>query len=145
VKKFNPKARHRARRMAVQALYQWQLVGHDIADIEAQFLQANDVEDIDVPYFTEALHYIPSHIDTLDGHMTPYLDRAVNELSPVELAVLRLGVYELSQRIDTPYKVVLNEAVELAKVFGAAEGHRYINGVLDKVAGDLRKVEKKGA
>jgi N utilization substance protein B len=134
-------ARSKARRFAVQALYQWQMAGQDLNDIEAQFLSEMPVRKVDVAYFQELLHRIPARVDELDALLAGHLDRSIDELDPVERAVLRLGVYELAERLDIPFRVVINEAVELAKVFGAEQSHRYINGVLDKLAAQLRTIE----
>lgn len=139
------RARSRARQRAMQALYQWQIGGQDLADIEAQFLADQDMEGCDLDYFRELLHKTPAHLDVLDAAISPHLDRSVEQVDPVERAILRLGAYELKFRIDIPYRVAINEAVELAKRFGAEQSHRYINGVLDKVAQDLRKVEVEAA
>lgn len=126
--------RTRARRRALQALYQWQMAGQDLVDIEAQFQQEMDMGAVDIDLFREFLHGVPARIDTLDTCFGPLLDRPAEQLDPIERAILRMGTYELETRIDIPYRVVINEAVELAKQFGADQSHRYINGVLDKVA-----------
>ncbi len=136
-------ARSRARERAVQALYQWQIAGQNLSDIEQQFLEEQDMANTDLDYFRELLHKVPAHLDELDAVIAPHLDRQVNQIDPVERAILRAGVYELRFRIDIPYRVVINEAVELAKRFGAEQGHRYVNGVLDKAAQQLRSVEVK--
>lgn len=133
--------RRKARHYAVQALYQWQMAGSTLNDIEAEFRTDYDFKKVDGEYFHELLHTIPASINELDAAMTPHLDRELREVGPVELAVLRLAMYELKHRIDIPYKVVINEAVSLAKKFGANESHKFINGVLDKSACDLRGVE----
>lgn len=138
------KARTKARRTAVQALYQWQLTGLDISEIEAQFVAEHDFSKVDFDYFKELLHQVPLHLHELDDHLTPRLDRPMDEVDPVERAILRMGVYELQFRLDIPYRAVLNESVELAKMFGAEHGHKYVNSVLDKVARTLRAVEIKG-
>lgn len=131
-----------ARRAAVQAIYQWQVGGNDVGDIERQFLaEQQDLAKGDVEYFGELLRGIPQQVDKLDDELAPLLDRPIREVDPVERAVLRLGVYELMFKPDVPYRVVINEAVELAKLFGAEQGHRYVNGVLDKAARKLRAVE----
>jgi N utilization substance protein B len=135
------KARHKARRLATQALYTWQLSGQDLADIEQQYCLDHDMSKVDLAYFQELLHKVPACIQKLDGHITPLLDRPIEEVDPVERAVLRLGTYELAFRPDVPYRVVINEGVELAKVFGAEDGHKYVNGVLDGIARMLREVE----
>ena len=135
------RARHLARKRAVQALYMWQMTGEDVSDIEAQFLTEHDMKNVDLKYFKELLHQVPAHVQELDDHISPLLDRPFNELDPVECAIMRLGVYEFQHRIDIPYRVVINEAVELAKIFGAEEGHKYVNSILDKVAKKIRSIE----
>jgi len=134
-------ARTKARRNAVQALYQWQLAGHDLADIEAQFLSEYDMKKVDVEYFKQLFRQVPLHLHELDDHLIPFLDRTIDEVDPVERAVLRLAVYELEFCLDVPYRVVINESVELAKRFGAEHGHKYVNGIVDQVAKKLRAVE----
>lgn len=142
--KQNPAhARKRARRLALQALYQWQLSGLDLNKIEKQFCQEQDLRKADVAYFSELLHKVPACLDELDKELLPYLDRSIEEVDPIERALLRLGAYELKFRMDVPYKVVINEGVNLAKTFGSADSHKYINGILDKVARQLRTVELK--
>jgi N utilization substance protein B len=134
--------RSKARRAAVQALYQWQLGKQDVRDIEQQFLTEQDMVKLEIPYFQELLHGIPRHLDELDGYISPVLDRPLDKVDPVERAILRIGAYELQFRLDVPYRVIINEAVEMAKVFGGEEGHKYVNGILDKVAKKLRKAER---
>lgn len=135
------RARHLARKRAVQALYMWGMTGEDVSDIDAQFMSEQDMKNTDIKYFKELLHQVPAHVQELDEHITPLLDRPFNELDPVECAIMRLGVYELQHRLDIPYKVVINEAVELTKTFGAEEGHKYVNSILDRVAKKLRSIE----
>lgn len=135
------KNRTQARRNAVQALYQWQLTGQDTSAIESQFVTEHDMSKVDVEYFSELLRQVPLHLHELDDHMLPYLDRGMDEIDPVERAILRMSVYELEFRLDVPYKAIINESVELAKTFGAEHGHKYVNGVIDKVAKKLRKTE----
>jgi N utilization substance protein B len=137
------KARTRARRAAVQAIYQWQLTGQDAGDIEANFIHDHDMAGVDEDYFHAIIREVPLHLHELEDHFIPLLDRSVNELDPVERSILRIGTYELEFRPDVPYKVIINEAVELAKSFGAEDGHRYINSILDRVAASLRKDEIK--
>lgn len=139
--KPSPAARRKARRFALQALYQWQVAGDLPGTIEAQFRVDNDMAKVDLAYFSELLHQVPARVEELDALLTPALDRAVNELSQIERVILRMGAYELLARIDVPYRVVINEGIELAKTFGAEGSHRYINGVLDKVARESRQVE----
>ncbi len=137
------KARSKARRNAVQALYQWQLTGADVSTIEEQFLIEHDMEKVDVEYFRELLREVPLHLHELDDHIIEYLDRPMDEVDPVERAILRMSTYELELRLDVPYKAVINEGVEMAKTFGAEHGHKYVNGILDRVAHKLRSVEIK--
>lgn len=133
--------RRSARSFALQALYQWQVAGQPLTEIDAQFRVDNDMRNTDVQMFSELLHGVASRKSELDAAFAPYLDRAVDDLDPVELTVLRIGAYELMQRLEVPYRVAINESVELAKVFGATESHRYVNGVLDKLAQRVRAAE----
>ena len=133
--------RHKARRLATQALYTWQVAGQDLADIEAQYCTDTDMSKVDGEYFRELLHKVPANVDELDGHFEPLLDRKIEDLDSVERAILRLGCYELAYRLDVPYRVVINESVKLAKTFGADQSHKYVNGILDGVAKKLRSAE----
>lgn len=135
------RARSLARRSAVQAIYQWQVAGQDVSQIESQFLAEQDMKKVDVAYFHELLHEVPAHLAELDTQFASFLDRPIPELDPVERAILRIGVYELKCRPDIPYRVIINEAVELAKTFGAEQSHKYVNGILDKVTRRLRTIE----
>ncbi len=135
--------RSQARNHAVQALYQWQVTGQDIGDITNQFLAEQDNASFEVAYFRDLLQGVPTHLKQLDDALRPHLDRSIESVDLVERAILRLGAYELAEHPEVPYRVVINESVELAKTFGAEQGHKYINGVLDKVAQDLRAVEVK--
>ncbi|MCU7797001.1 MAG: transcription antitermination factor NusB [Candidatus Thiodiazotropha sp. (ex Myrtea spinifera)] len=137
------KKRSQARRHAVQAIYQWQMVGHDVGEVTNQFLEEQDLDGFEVTYFQDILQGVAKHLGDLDEFLKPALDRAIESVDPVERAVLRLGTYELCYKTEVPYRVVINEAVELAKVFGAEQGHKYVNGVLDKVAKQVRAVEIK--
>ncbi|MEX0584601.1 MAG: transcription antitermination factor NusB [Natronospirillum sp.] len=141
---FKPAARRRARHLALQALYQWHVTKASANEIEAQFMVDQDMSKVDQLYFQEILHQVPSRLYELDATLTPLLDRPVKDLTPIELAILRMGTYELLHRVDVPCRVVINEGVELSKSFGAAEGHRYVNGVLDKLARQLRNSEMSG-
>lgn len=133
--------RRSARNYALQALYQWQMAGQPINEIEAQFRVDNDMSATDVPLFSELLQGVAEHKSDLDDAFTPFLDRPLTDLDPVELAVLRIGSYELVHRIEVPYRVAINESVDLAKVFGATDSHRYVNGILDKLAQRARMTE----
>ncbi|AOF16790.1 N utilization substance protein B [Yersinia enterocolitica] len=112
---------------------------NDIADVELQFLSEQDVKDVDIAYFRELLSGVAVNAASLDALMVPVLSRQLEELGQVERAVLRIALFELSKRDDVPYKVAINEAIELAKTFGAADSHKFVNGVLDKVAPTVRK------
>ena len=133
--------RRKARHFGLQALYQWTLSGASAKDIEAEFRVDNDFQHTDGEYFSALLKGVVGDVDGLEALFSPALDRKLEELDPIERNLLRMGTFELRDRIDVPYKVVINEAVALAKKFGATDSHRYINGVLDKVARDLRTVE----
>jgi N utilization substance protein B len=139
--KASPAARRKARSFALQAIYQWHMAGANLAKIEAEFRADNDMSKVDLEYFHEILHGVPRELSALDNIISPLLDRNTEEMTPVELSILRLATYEMIHRIDVPYKVVINEAVELAKTFGATDGHKYVNGVVDKIAQQVRTVE----
>ncbi len=134
-------ARRRARELTLQALYQWQLSGQTTAYIEKQFVDGKDYAKADQSYFGVLFPGTVKESDNLQAALTPCLDRKFSELSPVERGILLLASYELIHQIDIPYRVVINEAVELAKSFGGTDGHKYVNGVLDKVAASVRSVE----
>lgn len=133
--------RHKARHYAMQALYQWHMAEAPINQIEAEFRTDYEFEHVDLEYFQALLHGVPASVTELEAVFEPMLDRKLDDLGPVERSLLRMGTWELQQRIDVPWKVVINEAVSLAKKFGATDSHKYINGVLDKVARQLRKAE----
>ena len=137
--------RTRSRSLAVQAIYCWQVTGDNVGDIVNDFLTEQDTRKFEVDYFRNLVSAVPANLDELDGFISPLLDRNVESVDLVERAVLRLGTYELWKNLDVPYRVVINEYVELAKVFGADQGHKYINGVLDKSAQSLRAIEVKAA
>ena len=140
--KPNPWARRRARRALVQAVYQWQMTGADAVAVTAEFGEALSRADRD--FFQELLRGVMNSAAELDSLLVPLLDRDVSDLDQVERAILRLGTYELAHRIDVPYRVVIDEYVELAKLFGAEEGYKYVNGVLDGLSHTLRKPERSG-
>lgn len=139
--KLDPARRHKARHYALQALYQWQITRDPINQIEAQFRTQFDFNNTDLEYFQAMFHGVPARLGELEALFTPLLDRALDDLTPIERNLLRMGAWELKERIDVPYRVVINEAVGLAKKFGATDSHKYINGVLDKLAHQLRAVE----
>lgn len=131
-------ARRRARALALQGMYSWLIAGHAISDITAQLEQSSRYERVDQDYFSLLIRgAIEEHVE-LEAALAPFLDRPVKELSPIERAILLLGAWELKCSPEVPFKVVINEAVELAKSFGGTEGHKYVNGVLDKLARALR-------
>ena len=132
--RFDPWARRRARRLLAQALYQWQLGGADVAEIERQFAGGEEFDRVDARFFHEVLRGVVECAPSLDARIAPLLDRKVADLDHVERALLRLGTYELCFRADVPWRVVIDECVALARTFGAEESHKYINAVLDAVA-----------
>ena len=134
--------RRKARHFGLQALYQWTLSDASLVDIDAEFRVDNDFRHTDGEYFQALLRGVMQDVEALEALFSPLLDRALDDLDHIERNLLRMGTFELKERIDVPYKVVINEAVSLAKKFGATESHRYINGVLDKVASELRTVER---
>lgn len=137
-------ARTRARELLVQALYQKQIAGHECAELLAQFHEQAAYERVDQEFFDEALPHICKSQPELEQTIDGLIDRPLEQLDPIELSVLLIGVYELESRIDVPYKVVINEGVNLAKRFGAIDGHKYINACLDVAAQSLRSVETGG-
>jgi len=141
---FSKHARIRARRSAVQALYQWDMSGGLIQDVINEFIsERSELKKADTDYFIEILRGTAREVENLDKQLVPLLDRAINDLDPVEKAILHVGLYELAFHPELPCRVVLNEAVDLAKMFGAEQSHKYINGVLDKAAQRIRTAEMK--
>ena len=138
-----PQRRRKARHYGMQALYRWQLNGGSPAEIEAEFRTDYDLTHTDIDYFRGILEGVIYHQPDVDAAFAGFLDRQVNELTPVELALLRQAVYELQSRLDVPYKVVISESVALASKFGATDSFKYINGVLDQVARKLRAAESR--
>jgi N utilization substance protein B len=148
-----PAARRNARHFAIQAIYSWQITKGNVAEIEQQFLADDKFEEeehqadapilaaphTDLSYFHDLLTGVVQNHQELDSKMRPYLSRPLQDLDQMELALLRLAMYEMTKREDVPYKVVINEAIELAKIFGAEDSHKFVNGVLDKAAPTLRK------
>ncbi|HEX5959666.1 MAG TPA: transcription antitermination factor NusB [Rhodanobacteraceae bacterium] len=138
---IDPVARSRARRRAVQALYAWELGGNPMRKVIDDFRSEQDMQIADLEYFEDLLRGVESQCAELDAGLAPFLDRDIERVDPIERAVLRLAAYELKQRLDVPYRVVLNEAVEVCKRFGSEQGHTYVNGVLDKLARQWRTGE----
>jgi len=142
--RFDPWARRRARRLLAQALYQWQLGGADVAEIERQFKRGDEFERVDERFFHDVLRGVVEHAPALDARIGPLLDRKLADLDQVERALLRLGTYELCFRADVPWRVVIDECVALARTFGAEDSHKYVNAVLDAVARAERAREVAG-
>jgi N utilization substance protein B len=136
--------RRRSRRLAMQALYQWQLSGENVQEIINQFLAEQDVQGADLEYFRELMEKITQSTDELDKTIAPLLDRPIETVGAVERAILYIASYEFLHRMDIPYKVVISEAVALTKKFGADQAHKFINGVLDRSAKENRKLEQGG-
>jgi len=132
------RARHRARSLLVQALYQWQIGGDDPGEIIVQFVDGRDMSGADVEYFRESMRAITAGIEGLDAQIAPLLERSLAMVDPVERAILRLACYELEVRLEVPVRVVIDEAVELAKRYGAEQGHRFVNGLVDRLAHRIR-------
>ena len=139
------RARSLSRRLAMQALYQWQMTGQTFSELRHQFATEEEYADVDPDYFVALLQGVLEDAPALDTRLGEMIDRPVAQLDPVEHAVLLLGVHELQHRLDVPYRVVINENVELAKKFGATEGHKFINAVLDRAARALRADEQAAA
>ncbi|HWZ47989.1 MAG TPA: transcription antitermination factor NusB [Herbaspirillum sp.] len=137
----NRTPRHRAREFALQGLYQWLLNNEDVGAIEAHIREAHGFDKADAAHFDALLYGAIKDVEALRAGLSPLIDRSIKELSPVEHAALLIGAYELQNHIEIPYKVVINEAVELTKSFGGIDGHKYVNGVLDKFALRTREVE----
>jgi transcription antitermination protein NusB len=143
VDKQSIRRKQRARKLALQALYQWMMAGHEIVEIETQFHVANTMDKVDTEYFSMMIHEIPKHLAQIESTLLTFLDRPLDDLTPIELTVLRMGTYELIFCLDIPYRIVLDEWVSLAKEFGSVEGHRYVNGVLNNLARQIRTAEVK--
>ena len=139
------RARSMSRRLALQALYQWQMTGHSFAELLNQYTQDEGYPEVDPEYFQALVQGVVEDAPTLDELLGQWIDRPVAQLDPVEHAVLLIGIEELRLHPDVPYRVVLNEGVELAKKFGATDGHKFINAVLDRAARQLRAAEQQAA
>ena len=135
------KGRSNARKKATQALYQWHMSGNELAEIEEQFFQEQNMEKVDTDYFHKLLHNVPLEISDLDKLIIKYSERKESELDPIELTILRLSCFELQKSLDVPYKVVISESITLAKMFGSDKSHAFVNSILDKLAKELRKTE----
>ncbi|ABN73309.1 transcription antitermination factor NusB [Actinobacillus pleuropneumoniae] len=126
--------RRRARECAVQALYSWYVSQNSVEEVELSFVTDQDMNGVDLPYFRKLLRGTVLYVEAIDNDLRPFLDRAEDEVDPIERTILRLSAYELKYELDVPYKVVINEGIEVAKVFGSDDSHKYINGILDKLA-----------
>lgn len=136
-----PADRRRARGLAMQALYQRHFSRSVMSDIESEFMVDNDMSKVDTAYFRDLIRGVHREQEELDRLLEPYLDRPLKEVDAIELAIVRIGAYELKNRIDVPYKVVINEGIEMAKKYGGTEGHKFVNSILDKLSGRLRLAE----
>ena len=137
------KKRSKAREYAVQALYQWQISGNEIKDILDQFAVEKKPKTYEVDYFQDLVRGVITNLTEIDAAIAPHIDRDIEKVDFVERAILRQSTYELMQHVEVPFRVVINEAVELAKLFGADQGHKYVNGVIDKLAQKIRALEVK--
>lgn len=142
---IDPAARSRARRRALQALYAWQLSDSPIEKVISQFETEQDMDVADLEYFEALVRGVAKHAEELDAVLVRYIDRTMEQVDPIERAVLRIAGFELRFRPDVPYRVVINEAIETTKRFGAEHGHTYVNGVLDRAAAEWRAQEIQGA
>jgi N utilization substance protein B len=136
------RARSLARKLAMQALYQWQLTQQDARDIKQQYLESEDSAGVDEDYFVELVTKAIAQNEQITAALKPFIDRPLEQLDPVEAAILMIGIYELKHRLDVPYRVVINEGVDLCKRFGATDAHKYINAVLDRAARESRAAER---
>ena len=136
------RARSIARKLAMQALYQWQLTQHPAAEIKKQFLESEESAGVDREHFEELVGGCIAEYDELSAALKPFVDRPIDQLDPVETAILLIGMFELQHRVDIPYRVVINEAIDLCKRFGATDAHKYVNAVLDRAAREVRAAER---
>lgn len=135
------KRRHLSRELALQGIYQWRVAGSEASFIETQLRETSLFPKIDESFFSELLRGVLKHSTMLEQHIQPYLDRSLADLSPVESSILLLSTYELIHHLEIPYRAIINEGIELAKTYGGTDGYKYVNGVLDKLAAQLRSVE----
>lgn len=141
--KISTSGRKKARSLAVQAIYQWQFTCDSANKIIAHFLAEINEKKTDVDYFADLVNGVLTNVSSIDAEFTQFLDRDFSELDQIELAILRIAVYEFLYRLDVPYKVIINEALELTKTYGSIEGFKYVNGILDKAAKKLRATEQR--
>ncbi|MFC4701825.1 transcription antitermination factor NusB [Glaciecola siphonariae] len=140
---MKPAHRKQARVLALQALYSYLMSGNDMQQVELAIATSNDMSKVDMEYFQAILKGVADDPQAIDAAYKAYLGRLPEELDPIEKSIMRLATFELLHRLDTPFKVVINEAIELAKTFGAEESHKFINGALDKAVKTLRKDERR--
>lgn len=138
---MKPSPRRKARELAVQAVYSWQLSQNAVTDIEVNFISENSKRRFDIEYFQELLRGVTQNIATIDEVISPFVDRPLAEIDHIEKSILRVAVYELKFCVDVPYRVAINEAIELAKTFAAEDSHKFVNGVLDKTVKIVRPEE----
>ena len=138
---MKPSPRRKARELAVQAVYSWQMSENSVTDVEAHFLTENAKRRFEIEYFQQLFRGVTAHVSELDDAIAPHVDRPIDEIDHIEKAILRVGVFELKDCLDVPYRVVINEAIELAKVFAADDSHKFVNGVLDKTVKLVRPQE----
>lgn len=137
------RARSLARKLAMQALYQWQLTQQDADEIKQQYLESDDSAGVDEDHFVELVTQIIARHEQISTVLKPFVDRPLEQLDPVEAGILMVGIYEMQNRLDIPYRVVINEGVDLCKRFGATDAHKYINAVLDRAAREIRAAERR--
>lgn len=138
---MKPSPRRKARELAVQAVYSWQLSKNSVTDVEVDFISENSKRRFDIEYFQLLLRGVTQNLTVIDDVITPFVDRPLAEVDHVEKAIIRVAVYELKYCVDVPYRVVINEAIELAKSFAADDSHKFVNGVLDKTVKIVRPEE----
>lgn len=138
---MKPSPRRKARELAVQAIYSWQMSQNSVTDIEVNFIADNSKRRFDIEYFQLLLRGVTTNLSDVDGAISPYVDRPFDDISQVEKSILRVAVFELQGCEEVPYRVVINEAIELAKSLGADDSHKFVNGVLDKTVKSIRPQE----
>lgn len=139
----NTAAKHNARRYALQAMYQWHLSDAAICDIETEFLLHHIEKKIDLDYFKILLHGVPAQLDIIDAEIKPLIKRSFEDIDPIELSMIRIAIFELINQPEIPYRIIINEALELTKKFGSSDGFKFVNGILDKIAKKIRPEELK--
>lgn len=138
---INKFSRHRSRKLALQALYQWQMADTDLTELNDQYIIEMNPKKVDIEYFRTLVYGVAQEALELDQTLSGHLDREVDQIGPIELTILRIGTYELKKRLEVPYRVVMNEAIELCKTYGPEQSHKYINSILDKISKETRQLE----